>query len=476
MPEGTSLGSFLRFGATGLGFLSTGAAGSCLGTVCLGSLGFLGVSKRLSLILRSKALILYLSCSYIPGHISALGLCIRASDYIFRIRRSNHRKPSKMATGHMSGSNKPLKKRLLADLRNQGSVQTSRDLSDTKIEGSRGQGMMGKSVSFNSLGIARGEREKWGYMEKDEKFGSGCETIDSPRSLACLKQVSKSHPPSPRCSVPELPPLRPITGSHTHLPPHHSPKKPSPSPPLSSFLTQSKPQRDKAERLERKHALSVLQGLRLGRSLPAVDQGTLIMKRVSLGRKPGCSGRKTLIFDLDETLIHCCSDISQADVKLPIILPSQQVTTVGIQIRPYVHECLAAASRLFEVVVFTASQRVYADTVLDYLDPTHSLIHHRLYRENCIPVKGMYVKDLRLFAGRELKDLVIVDNTVISFINQLDNGIPIPTWTNDSSDNELLHLISFFPALLQAADVRTVLSSTFHLREILSDLESYQCN
>jgi Dullard-like phosphatase family protein len=377
----------------------------------------------------------------------------------------------------MTSSDKPLKKRLLAHLRNQGNVQTSRDPSYTKKEE---EGVMGKSASFNSLGMARGEREKWGYLEKDGKVGSGCETIDSPRSLAYFPKASKSHPPSPRGSIPELPPLRPITGSSGHLapksPPHHSPKKKpfltSPTA-LTSFVTQSKPQMEKAERLERKHALSVLQGLRFGRSLPAVDQGTLIMKRVALARKPGCSGRKTLIFDLDETLIHCCSDLSQADVKLPVILPTQQITTAGINIRPYAHDCLSAASRLFEVIVFTASQRVYADTVLDYLDPTHSLIHHRLYRENCIPVKGMYVKDLRLLAGRELKDIILVDNTVISFINQLDNGIPIPTWTNDPSDCELLHLISFFPALLQAADVRSVLSSTFHLRDILSDLESY---
>ena len=386
-----------------------------------------------------------------------------------------------MATGHVNSSNKPLKKRLLAQLRNQGNVQTSRDLSYTKKEESRGEGVMGKSASFNSLGMARGDREKWGYLGNDEKLGSGCETIDSPRSLAYFPQAPKSNQPSPRCSVTELPPLRPITGSTGHLAPNHSPKKKpfpasSSSPALASFVTQSKPQLEKAERLERKHALSVLQGLRIGRSLPAVDQGTLIMKRITLGRKPGCIGRKTLIFDLDETLIHCCSDLSQADVKLPIILPTQQITTAGIQIRPYAHECLSAASRLFEVIVFTASQRVYADTVLDYLDPTHSLIHHRLYRENCIPVKGMYVKDLRLLAGRELKDIVLVDNTVVSFINQLDNGIPIPTWTNDPSDCELLHLISFFPALLQAADIRTVLNSTFHLREILCDLESYHTN
>ena len=371
------------------------------------------------------------------------------------------------------------KKRPLAHLRSQAYVQTNRNLSYDRKEGRDRQEGLGKSTSFNSLWVGMKEREKWGYMEEKEgSMGKAHETMNSSRSLAVFPPSPKSLPPSPRTFGPELPPLRPITGSNGHLLPKSQHKKKalpaSPfAPELTSLLAQSTSKVDKNAQMERKHALSVLQGLRTGRSLPAVDQGTLIMKRVNLLRKPGCYGRKTLIFDLDETLIHCCSDASQADIRLPLLLPSQELTTIGIQVRPYAYDCLCAASDLFEVMVFTASQKVYADTVLDYLDPTHRLIHHRLYRENCIPAKGMYIKDLRLLAGRELRDIVIVDNMVVSFINQLDNGIPIPTWTNDLSDRELLHLISFFPALLEAADVRAVLNSTFHLREILSDLESY---
>ena len=52
--------------------------------------------------------------------------------------------------------------------------------------------------------------------------------------------------------------------------------------------------------------------------------------------------------------------------------------------------------------MFTASHRCYADKVLDYLDPDGSLIHHRLYRENCIFTNGVYVKDLRILKNRKL--------------------------------------------------------------------------
>lgn len=37
----------------------------------------------------------------------------------------------------------------------------------------------------------------------------------------------------------------------------------------------------------------------------------------------------------------------------------------------------------------------------------------------------MYVKDLRIIKDRNLKDVVLVDNSTVSFAFNLDNGIPI---------------------------------------------------
>jgi CTD small phosphatase-like protein 2 len=75
----------------------------------------------------------------------------------------------------------------------------------------------------------------------------------------------------------------------------------------------------------------------------------------------------------------------------------------GINIRPFAVECLRELSNYFEIIVFTASHSCYASVVLDYLDPTHELIAHRLFREHCVQTEeGMYIKDLRVIDGLKL--------------------------------------------------------------------------
>ena len=71
-------------------------------------------------------------------------------------------------------------------------------------------------------------------------------------------------------------------------------------------------------------------------------------------------------------------------------------------------------SQYYEIVVFTAATSDYANAILDYIDP-HNNITLRLFRENCIKTDHGYIKDLRIFINRNIKDLIIVDNSTISF-------------------------------------------------------------
>ena len=78
-----------------------------------------------------------------------------------------------------------------------------------------------------------------------------------------------------------------------------------------------------------------------------------------------------------------------------------------------------------------------------------------MYRDQCVQTpEGLYVKDLRVIANRDLKDVVIVDNAVHSFAFQLDNGIPIIPFYDDRRDEELLHLSYYVNCLIPHNDVR----------------------
>lgn len=149
-----------------------------------------------------------------------------------------------------------------------------------------------------------------------------------------------------------------------------------------------------------------------------------------------------------------------------------------MNIRPYAVECLKEANKYFEVIVFTAGTKNYADAILDVLDPNGDLIHHRLYRDSCIRVEAdganLYIKDLRILENRDLKDIVIVDNAVISFAYQIDNGIPILPFKEDKEDIEFIHLMKFMKDIANEDDCRNFVRKWYKISEIMkTNMESY---
>lgn len=47
----------------------------------------------------------------------------------------------------------------------------------------------------------------------------------------------------------------------------------------------------------------------------------------------------------------------------------------------------------------------------------------------------------------------------------MDNGIPIESWFDDRSDNDLLSLLPFLESLVGVEDVRPIIASKFNLRD-----------
>ncbi|KAJ3452389.1 non-specific serine/threonine protein kinase [Anaeramoeba flamelloides] len=98
---------------------------------------------------------------------------------------------------------------------------------------------------------------------------------------------------------------------------------------------------------------------------------------------------------------------------------------IYVQKRPHLKHFLERCSQLFEVVVFTAGTKEYADIILDELDPNNELISHRLYRDSCKQVESYtHVKDLTLL-GRDIDRILIIDDLPSSYFLQPQNAIPI---------------------------------------------------
>ncbi|ODV92424.1 hypothetical protein CANCADRAFT_12735, partial [Tortispora caseinolytica NRRL Y-17796] len=171
-------------------------------------------------------------------------------------------------------------------------------------------------------------------------------------------------------------------------------------------------------------------------------------------------GRKCLVLDLDETLVHSSFKLlTTPDFVVPVEIEGQYQSVYVIK-RPGVDEFLERVGKLFEVVVFTASVAKYGDPLLDKLDKTHS-VHHRLFREACYVHQGTYVKDLSQL-GRPLKDTIIIDNSPSSYLFHPDHAIPISSWFSDSHDTELLDMLPILEDLASSkvSDVSRVLDTS----------------
>ena len=198
-----------------------------------------------------------------------------------------------------------------------------------------------------------------------------------------------------------------------------------------------------------------------------------------------CDKRKTLCLDMDDTLTYMTfervrdsysGELREYDA---IVTAQDNPEDWGmVYFRPYLRTFLEAVSKVFEVVVFTAACREYADQILDAIDPENKLFHHRLYRESCkecivnpsVPDAKVYVKDLRVL-GRDLKDIILVDNSLLCFSYQLDNGVVCNPFKGASDDTELIAVLEVLTIIDKSpnTDVRRIFKRMYGLTNIIAE-------
>lgn len=187
------------------------------------------------------------------------------------------------------------------------------------------------------------------------------------------------------------------------------------------------------------------------------------------------NGRKTLVLDIDETLVHSVQTVDK-DVIYDHTFDVEYLgirRTIGMNKRPFVEQFLAWCGEHFEVVTFTSGIKPYSDQVMKILDPKGEIVKHRLSRDHCMMhTESIYFKNLE-YLRRDLTQTLIVDNSPIVFAFQLDNGVPIePYYGEEKEDIELLKLKNFLEEVLKAEDVRLLIQKKFKMRAFLAYVDA----
>ena len=142
--------------------------------------------------------------------------------------------------------------------------------------------------------------------------------------------------------------------------------------------------------------------------------------------------KKLLLIDLDETLIH--SEFRNKDNYKMLDLFTKNskclsktfsysdenyIYYIDVFFRPYLKEFLKEVSDFFDLAIFTAAMKGYADIILDYIDPKNEFFQFRLYRNACIPIQQrVYIKDLRIIKNYDPSNVILMDKCSQRNINR----------------------------------------------------------
>ncbi|KAI8934268.1 hypothetical protein NX059_009009 [Plenodomus lindquistii] len=138
--------------------------------------------------------------------------------------------------------------------------------------------------------------------------------------------------------------------------------------------------------------------------------------------------QKTLILDLDETLIHSLVNGGRFQTGHMVEVKLQAAVGAGGQVigpqvpllyyvhkRPYCDDFLKKVSKWYNLVIFTASVQEYADPVIDWLEVERKYFVGRYYRQHCTLRNGAYIKDLTHIEP-DLSKVMILDNSPLSYV------------------------------------------------------------
>ena len=130
-----------------------------------------------------------------------------------------------------------------------------------------------------------------------------------------------------------------------------------------------------------------------------------------------------LVLDIDETISHTMR-LSFGNYFL---------------LRPGVITLIKKLYNFYEIDIFTAAIKRYADNIVNKLDPNDNYIRYRFYREHCIYEGTKTVKKL-VRIGRDLNKIIFVDNIKYNAKYNMENLYHVSSWKDNVYDTEMIKL------------------------------------
>ncbi len=83
------------------------------------------------------------------------------------------------------------------------------------------------------------------------------------------------------------------------------------------------------------------------------------------------------------------------------------------------------------------------------------------------------MKNLNIIKGVDIKDIILLDNSIYSFSAQIKNGILVNSFFNDKNDIELYNVLGYLlNFLVKADDVRVINEQFFNFEKLIDDLSA----
>ena len=134
----------------------------------------------------------------------------------------------------------------------------------------------------------------------------------------------------------------------------------------------------------------------------------------------------TLVLDIDQTLVN-------------VTINPQDNSRGLCKFRPGLLHFLKSLKPFYEIITFTTNTKEYSEVIINEIESGKKIFDYNLYREHSALVGKEFVKDISRI-GRNIKNIIIVDDQSKNFRLNKENGILIYPFFGDDDDNVLYEL------------------------------------